>query len=148
MWRKEENIIPTFKEQRELILFITSIIQEAGKLLYIHYVIEYFKKILYTIGQKWVYSSEYMKQFILVIINYCIIFHMNCKPAFAPPCIPWHRLESVKWFSNLSITTLASRWQKENSLFCLWLFLLGLAYYVQRHMTACCRTSHHPYLNT
>ena len=41
-------------------------------------------------GQKWVYSCEYAKQslFLLLFINYCIIFHMNnCKPTFVHPCI-------------------------------------------------------------
>ena len=40
--------------------------------------------------QKWVYRCKYAKQFIPVslLINYCIIFHMNnWKPTFAPPCV-------------------------------------------------------------
>ena len=41
------------------------------------------------VGQKQVYSCEYAKHTIyscnIIIINYCIIFHMNnCKSTFAP----------------------------------------------------------------
>ena len=34
--------------------------------------------------QLWVGKTVYS-----CIINYCIIFHMNCKPTFATPCVPW-----------------------------------------------------------
>ena len=34
-----------------------------------------------------VYSCEYAKVYSCIIIDYCIIFHTNCKPTFAPLCI-------------------------------------------------------------
>ena len=42
---------------------------------------------MYRVEQKEVYSCEYAKEFILVLlfINYCIIFHTNCIPIFDPP---------------------------------------------------------------
>ena len=42
----------------------------------------------YRSGQKWVYSCEHTKQFILLLFcsNYCIIFHMHSsKPTYAHP---------------------------------------------------------------
>ena len=45
---------------------------------------------LYRVGQKQVYSCEYSKQFILILlfINYYVILQMNnCKPTLAPFCI-------------------------------------------------------------
>ena len=43
-------------------------------------------------GQKWVYSvSTQNAEFILVLLNYCIIFYMNnYRPTFALPCTPKH----------------------------------------------------------
>ena len=46
--------------------------------------------LMYRVGQKYVYSCQKTKQFILVLllIKYCIIFHSNNhKVTFAPPCI-------------------------------------------------------------
>ena len=48
------------------------------------------KQAKYRVGQKQVYHYEYIKQFIVVLLlmNYCIVFHMNnCKPTLVSPYI-------------------------------------------------------------
>ena len=44
----------------------------------------------YRVGKRKFTIVSVQKQFILllIVINYCIIFHRNnCKPPFAPPCV-------------------------------------------------------------
>ena len=55
--------------------------------LLLHMSNRYYPKILlYSVGQKQVYSCEYASQLIIFFI-YCIPFHPNNrKPTFAPPC--------------------------------------------------------------
>lgn len=58
--------------------------------------------------------STWNTEFILVFINYFIIFHVNnCKPTFAPPYIKWVLIEHSSYKYRLMIQSA-----------CLWILLL------------------------
>ena len=77
--------------------------------------------LIYRSGQKYVYSCEYVKQFVLVFlfVNYCITSHTNnYKPTLAPPCISYLQLiflgfECWLVFTLLQLTTLTTKNQKK-----------------------------------